>query len=32
MGSNVDPIVDATARVLEAGRSAGIPIFFTTYD
>jgi len=32
MGINVDPIVDATARVLEAGRAAGIPIFFTSYD
>lgn len=32
MGSNVEPIVDATARVLEAGRAAGIPIFFATYD
>ena len=32
MGSNVDPIVEATAQVLEAGRAAGIPIFFTTYD
>ena len=32
MGSNVDPIVDASAKVLEAGRTAGIPIFFTTYD
>jgi len=28
MGSNVDP----TAQVLEAGRAAGIPIFFTTCD
>ena len=28
MGSNVDPIVEATAQVLEAGRAAGIPIIF----
>jgi maleamate amidohydrolase len=32
MGSNVDPVVEATCRVLEAARGAGIPIFFSTFD
>lgn len=32
IGSNLDRVVDATCRVLEASRAAGIPIFFTTYD
>lgn len=31
MGSDVDSVVDATVRVLEAGRRLGAPIFFTTY-
>ncbi|MAE67985.1 MAG: hypothetical protein CMJ18_27340 [Phycisphaeraceae bacterium] len=29
-GTNVDSIVEATVRLLDAARSAGIPIFFTT--
>jgi len=32
MGSNVDPVVEATCRVLEAARGADIPIFFSTFD
>ena len=32
MGSHVDPIVEATCRVLLAARGAGIPIFFSSYD
>jgi len=32
IGTNVDPIVEATCRVLRAARAAQIPIFFTTYD
>ena len=30
MGSNVDSVVEATVRLLDAGREAGVPIFFTT--
>ena len=30
MGSNVDSVVEATVRLLDAGRDAGVPIFFTT--
>lgn len=30
MGSNIDPVVEATCRVLAAARSAGAPVFFTT--
>ena len=30
MGSNVDSVVEATVRLLDVGREAGIPIFFTT--
>ena len=30
MGSNVDCVVEATVRLLDAGRDAGVPIFFTT--
>ena len=30
MGSNVDSVVEATVRLLAAGRDAGVPIFFTT--
>ena len=29
MGSNVDSVVEATVRLLAAGRDAGVPIFFT---
>ena len=32
MGSNVDSVVQATCRILEAARSTQIPIFFSTYD
>jgi nicotinamidase-related amidase len=32
MGSQVDPVVEATCQVLKAARAAGVPIFFTTYD
>jgi nicotinamidase-related amidase len=34
VGSNLDSVVDGTARILEAARAARIPIFFTTghYD
>jgi nicotinamidase-related amidase len=31
IGSNLDSVVEATCRVLEAARRARIPIFFTTY-
>ena len=31
-GTNLDPIVEATCRVLTAARQAEIPIFFTTWD
>ena len=30
MGTNLDPVVEATCRLLEAARSAEIPIFFTS--
>ena len=32
MGSHIDPVVEATCRLLSPARDAGIPIFFTTYD
>ena len=32
MGSNVDTVVEATARLLEVARKAEIPIFFTSLD
>jgi nicotinamidase-related amidase len=32
MGSHVDPVVEATCRVLAAAREAKIPIFFSTFD
>ena len=32
IGANLDPIVEATCRVLAAARQAEIPIFFTTWD
>jgi nicotinamidase-related amidase len=31
IGSNLDAVVEATCRVLDAARKASIPIFFTTY-
>ena len=31
IGSNLDSVVEAACQVLAAARSAGIPIFFTTY-
>jgi maleamate amidohydrolase len=31
IGSQLDPVVDATCRVLKAARSASIPVFFTTF-
>ena len=31
-GSSMDSVVEATTRLLEAARLAGVPIFFTTYD
>jgi nicotinamidase-related amidase len=31
-GSNVDTVVEAVCRLLEAARAAKIPIFFTTWD
>jgi nicotinamidase-related amidase len=31
IGSDVDAVVEATGRLLEAGRAAGIPIVFTTW-
>ncbi|HEY3837430.1 MAG TPA: isochorismatase family protein [Bryobacteraceae bacterium] len=31
-GSNVDSVVEAACRLLEAARAAKIPIFFTTWD
>lgn len=30
MGSNLDPVVEATCRVLGAARASDVPIFFTT--
>ena len=30
MGSNVDSVVEATVKLLDAGRRAGVPVFFTT--
>jgi maleamate amidohydrolase len=32
IGTNADSVVEATARVLNAAREAGIPVFFTTFD
>ena len=32
MGSNVDPVVEATCDALAAARQANIPIFFTSWD
>jgi nicotinamidase-related amidase len=32
IGANLDPVVEATVRVLDAARQAEIPIFFTTWD
>lgn len=32
MGSNVEPVVEGTRRVLESARLAGIPIFFSTSE
>jgi maleamate amidohydrolase len=31
-GSNVDSVIEAVCRLLEAARAAKIPIFFTTWD
>src|SRR4051794_30086354 len=31
-GSDVDSVVDASCRLLEAARGAAIPVFFTTWD
>jgi nicotinamidase-related amidase len=31
-GSNVDAVVEAACRLLQAARAAAIPIFFTTWD
>lgn len=31
-GSSMDAVVEATARLLEAARQRGVPVFFTTYD
>jgi maleamate amidohydrolase len=31
-GSDVDSVVDAACRLLEAARAAAIPVFFTTWD
>src|SRR4051812_32212187 len=32
MGSNLDPVVENTCRVLQAARAADIPVFFTTFN
>jgi maleamate amidohydrolase len=32
IGSRLAPVVEAACRVLSAARSAGVPVFFTTYD
>jgi len=32
MGSNLDPVVEATCSILGAARNARIPIFFSTFD
>jgi nicotinamidase-related amidase len=31
IGSSLDPVVEATCRVLAAARAAGVPIFFTSF-
>src|SRR5262245_50483931 len=31
IGSQLDPVVEATCRVLKAARVANVPIFFTTF-
>src|SRR4051794_29143348 len=31
IGAMLEPIVDATARLLKAARKAGLPIFYTNY-
>lgn len=31
IGSHLDPVVEATCRILAAARAAQVPIFFTTY-
>ena len=32
MGSDVDPVVDATFQILVAARAVKVPIFFSTFD
>ena len=32
IGSNLDPVVEATCRILAAARAAQVPILFTTFD
>ena len=32
IGANLDPIVEATCRVLAVARQAEVPVFFTTWD
>ena len=32
MGSNIDPVVDATCSILEAARRADVPVFFSTFE
>lgn len=32
MGSHVDSVVEATCHVLDAARSTGIPVFFSSFD
>src|SRR5262245_15236758 len=32
IGSRLDPVVEATCRILASARSAQVPVFFTTFD
>jgi nicotinamidase-related amidase len=32
MGSHIDPVVEATCRILESARQSQVPIFFSTYN
>jgi hypothetical protein len=32
MGSNLDPVVEATRSILDAARTAAVPIFFSTSE
>jgi nicotinamidase-related amidase len=32
IGSHLDPVVEATCRILTAARAANVPVLFTTFD